>query len=390
MEKYTLIISEKPDAAQRIATALDSKGNPQKLRENGVPYFFAQRDKKLIIVSALGHLYTVMQKEGRRDDFPIFDFVWGPRCLVEKDAKQVRIWIQAISNLARNANAFINACDYDIEGSLIGYCILKYACENKENTAKRMKFSTLTKDELEKAYEMPLSHLDFALVESGKTRHEVDWLYGINLSRALTSAANRYSGRYVTLSTGRVQGPTLTFLAEREKEIQSFVPTLFWGIKAEIEIGGSKYVVEYEKQKIKSKEEVDTVVEACKGKMGEIGEIEITTAQIRSPVPFDLGTLQTESYKLFRYSPRKTMSIAERLYLQALISYPRTSSQKLPTSISYKMILDGLSNEPTYKSLASQLLRKDELKPEEGEKRRPCASGNLSYWQLAGKRTKHS
>jgi DNA topoisomerase-1 len=387
MEKHTLIITEKPDAAERIAVALDNEGKPQKLREKGVPYFVAKRDKKLVIAPALGHLYTVMQVIGRRRDYPVFDFEWVPRYLAEKKAKQIRIWIQTISNLAKNANEFINACDYDIEGSLIGYCILKYACEKKENIAKRMKFSTLTKDELEKAYETPLPHLDFALIEAGKTRHEVDWLYGINLSRALTSAAKHYSGRYTTLSTGRVQGPTLSFLIEREKEIQCFVPTPFWDIKAEAEIDGSKYEVEYERRGIEKREEADAVVEACKGKMGEIKEIEIKKAQIKPPVPFDLGTLQTEAYSVFRYTPRRTMSIAERLYLQALISYPRTSSQKLPATINYKAILTGLSRATVYKSLASQLLRKEEMEPEEGTKEDPAhpaiyPTGNLPDTKL--------
>jgi DNA topoisomerase-1 len=388
MEKYTLIITEKPDAAQRIAVALDDKGKPQKQEENGVPYFVAQRDKKLAIAPALGHLYTIMHAKGGRNDYPIFDFKWVPRYLAEKGAKRIRTWIQTISNLAKNADEFINACDYDMEGSLIGYCILKYACENKEKIAKRMKFSTLTRDELERAYETPLPHLDFALIEAGRTRHEVDWLYGINLSRALTLAANRHSGKYTTLSTGRVQGPTLSFLVEREKEIQCFVPTPFWDIKAEVEIDDSKYEIEYEKQGIEKKEEADAVVEACKGKMGEIKEIEIKKAQIKPPVPFDIGTLQTEAYSLFGYAPRRTMGIAERLYLQALISYPRTSSQKLPTSINYKAILTGLSRATAYKSLASQLLKREELKPEEGAKEDQAhpaiyPTGNLPETELS-------
>jgi len=388
MEKYTLIITEKPDAAQRMAVALDNEGKPQKLTENSIQYFVAQRGKKLVIASALGHLYTVMHKKGGRNDYPVFDFEWVPRHLAEKNAKQIRTWIQTISNLAKNADEFINACDYDIEGSLIGYCILKYACGNRENTAKRMKFSTLTKGELEKAYKTPLPHLDFALIEAGKTRHEVDWLYGINLSRALTSAVSHYSGKYTTLSTGRVQGPTLSFLAEREKEIQCFVPTPYWEIKAEVEINGSKYEIEYEKPRIEKKEEADAVVNACRGKMGEIEEIEVKEAQIKPPAPFDLGTLQTEAYSVFGYAPRRTMGIAERLYLQALISYPRTSSQKLPPTINYKAILTGLSRATAYKSLAAQLLVKEELKPEEGVKEDPAhpaiyPTGNLPEKELS-------
>jgi len=372
MEKYTLIVTEKPDAAERIAKALDLKEKPEKAEENGVPYFIANRDKKLVVVPALGHLYTVVHESGKRSYYPVFSFKWAPRYSAERGAKQTRTWIETISKLAKDADEFIAACDYDIEGSLIGFCILKYACKNKEGMAKRMKFSTLTKDELEKAYEEPLPKLDFPLVEAGKTRHEVDWLYGVNLSRALTLAAKRWSGRYATLSTGRVQGPTLTFLVGREKEIQCFVPTPYWGIKAEAEIRGSAYEVEYERTELEKRAEADAIVEACKGRTGKIEQVEVKKAQQKPPIPFDLGALQTEAYGLFGYTPRRTADIAQRLYLEALISYPRTSSQKLPPVINYKAILTTLGRRPEYKKLASTLLEKRELMPVEGAKEDPA------------------
>jgi len=388
MEKYTLIVTEKPDAAQRIAKALDLEGKPQKIEENGVPYFIAQRNKKLVVVPALGHLYTVIQERGGRNYYPVFNFKWAPRHLAERGAKQVRVWIETFSKLAKDADEFIAACDYDLEGSLIGYCILKYACGDKHSGAKRMKFSTLMKSELEKAYDEPLLHLDFGLIEAGKTRHEIDWLYGVNFSRALTIAAKRWSGRHETLSTGRVQGPTLSFLVGREKEIGCFVPTPYWEIKAEIEIKGSSYEVDYERKVIGKRAEADAIVEKCKGKPGQIEQIEVKKSRQNPPIPFDIGALQTEAYGLFGYTPRRTMDIAERLYLQALISYPRTSSQKLPPIINYKAILKALSQKPPYKNLASHLLEKEELRPVEGKKEDPAhpaiyPTGNLPETELS-------
>jgi len=383
MGKYTLIITEKPNAAQRVAKALDHKEKPKKIEEKGVPYFVAHRgEKKLVVAPALGHLYTIVQTQGKRNYYPIFNFKWAPRYVAERGAKQIRAWIEVFSKLARDADQFIGACDYDLEGSLIGYCILKYACGNKEATAKRMKFSTLMKSELEKSYEEPLPQLDFALIETGKTRHEVDWLYGINLSRALTLAAKRWSGRYATLSTGRVQGPTLRFLVGREKAIRCFVPTPYWDIKAMVEIKGSRYEAEYERKEIEKKVEADTVVEKCRRKIGEIEKINVKNFRQMPPIPFDLGKLQTEAYSLFRYTPRRTAGIAERLYLNALISYPRTSSQKLPPIINYRAILKALGKKPAYRKLASELLEKEELKPREGTKEDPAhpavyPTGNL-------------
>lgn len=368
MGKYTLIVTEKPDAAKRIAEALDLKGKPKKAEDKTVPYFMANRDKPLVVVPALGHLYTVVHEHGRRNYYPVFNYKWAPRYLAEKGAKQIKTWVEVIAKLAENADGFIDACDYDIEGAIIGYTILKYACDNKEKVAKRMKYSTLTKAELEKSYAEQMPHLDFAMIEAGRTRHEVDWLYGVNVSRALTLAANRWSGRYSTLSTGRVQGPTLKFLVARERSILSFVPTPYWSILAEVEIQGVKYLVDYEKKAMEKKADADAVVEACKGKTGQLEKIEEKTMQVTPPIPFDLGSLQSEAYSLFGYTPRRTGDIAERLYLEALISYPRTSSQKLPPVIDYKGILNGLSHEPAYQKLAAGLLEKEKLTPREGPK----------------------
>jgi len=382
LEKYTLIITEKPDAASRIAAALDETGKAKKIVENGVPYYVAKRNTDIVIAPALGHLYTVASEKKSRGQYPVFSYQWVPLYLAKRGATRIRTWLETIAKLARDADAFIDACDYDIEGSIIGYCILKYACGNKENASKRMKYSTLTKEEIEKAYTEALPHLDFALIEAGLTRHEVDWLYGINLSRALTTAAKNYSGRYATLSTGRVQGPTLKFLAARERSIKCFVPTPYWSINATLLIGGAVLEAEYEKKVIEVKEEADAVVNACKGKNGEIENIETKKFQQMPPLPFDLGSLQSEAYRLFRYTPMRTSKIAQRLYLDALISYPRTSSQKLPPAIGYEAILKKLGKTREYHAFAAELLAKSELKPNEGKMEDPAhpaiyPTGNL-------------
>ncbi|MDH7563628.1 MAG: DNA topoisomerase I [Candidatus Bathyarchaeota archaeon] len=372
MSSYCLVITEKPDAARRIALALDTKGKPETHHERHVPYWIAWRNKKLVIVPAIGHLYTVAKEHAGKDPYPIFTFRWVPRHIAERKAKHLARWIEVIAKLATEADMFVDACDYDIEGSIVGYMILKYACRNKENIAMRMKYSTLTNEELEKAYSSLLPQLDFAMVEAGQTRHEIDWLYGINLSRALTIAAKKASGRYATLSTGRVQGPTLKFVALREKAIKSFVPTPYWLVKAQIEITGSFFDAEYEKNPIKSREEADTVLSDCKGRDGKVEEIESKRLHQKPPPPFDLGSLQSEAYKLFKYTPKQTAEIAQHLYLDALISYPRTSSQKLPKTIGYKQILKKLCALPKYNKKALELLAKSELKPLEGVKQDPA------------------
>jgi len=367
LRKTTLIITEKPDAAKRIAFALDSAGKPERKAKNGVPYYHAKRDEDIIVVPALGHLYTVTSAKKGRAEYPVFEFKWVPRYIAERGVARIRTWLKVISELAENADTFMDGCDYDIEGSIIGYCILKYACGGKEDTAKRMKYSTLTPEELENSYEQTLPHLDFALIEAGLTRHEVDWLYGINLSRALTTAAKTHSGYYATLSTGRVQGPTLKFLENRERTIKNFVPTEYWNVKARISLDGAVFNVEYEKNPVETKAEAEAVVESCRGKEATVEKTETQEFLLPPPFPFDLGSLQSEAYRLFRFTPMRTLSIAQRLYLDALISYPRTSSQKLPLSIGCEAILKKLSRRPEYGKLAAELLSKPALKSNEGK-----------------------
>ena len=381
MQKYTLIITEKPDAANRIATALDEKGKTQKSLSNGVPYFRAYRNGEIIVVPAIGHLYTITSKQKGKRNYPIFDYQWVPKYQAERGASHIRGWLKVITKLANNADTFVDGCDFDLEGSIIGYNILKNACGEKQQLAKRMKYSTLTTEELQESYNKLLPNLDFALIEAGLTRHEVDWLYGINLSRALTQAAKAHSGQYATLSTGRVQGPTLRFLEEREKEIQCFVPTPYWKITAKINISGTTVDVEYEKS-LEVLAEATALRDASKTKEGKIETVVVSEFAQPPPVPFDLGALQSEAYKLFRYTPMRTSTILQHLYLDALISYPRTSSQKLPPSIGYKAILKRLGKIPAYSKHTTELLSNPKLKPNEGKKDDPAhpavyPTGNL-------------
>jgi DNA topoisomerase-1 len=383
LRKYTLIISEKPDAANRIAAALDDKGKPMRETDSGVPFFVAKHgDKEIVVASALGHLYTVAGVKKGEWYYPIFNYQWVPRWIAEKNASKIRVWIKVLSKLAENATEFVDACDYDIEGSIIGYSILKYACNGKEKMAKRMKYSTLTREELKESFINLLPQLDFELIEAGLARHEIDWLYGINLSRALTLAAKNGSGTFTTLSTGRVQGPILKYLEIREKNIQVFVPTPFWSITAKISIEDYMFDLEHEKKCIETKSEANDIITTCRVREGKIDNIYVKEFQQKPPVPFDLGTLQSEAYNLFKYTPIQTSKIAQRLYVNTLISYPRTSSQKLPPTIGYRTILKKLSRTAVYQKLAQKLLAQTTLKPNEGTRFDPAhpsiyPTGNL-------------
>jgi len=369
----TLVVTEKPDAALHVAEALSGKSNLKKMNMQGVPFFEVfENGERILVCSALGHLYAVGTDSKERSQYPVWDVSWKPKHLLERGQIRQERWIRAISQIAGQADRFVNACDYDLEGSLIGYTVLKYACNGAERNAYRMKFSTLTSKELQESYSRLAPHLDFSRVEAGMCRHEVDWLYGINLSRALTQSAFKASHRYFTLSTGRVQGPTLSFVVEREREIQCFVPIPFWVIKTTVIVDGKSVDSEFEQSRVSSRQEAKRIVDDCTGKIAVLEKVETYDYNLPPPTPFDLSTLQTEAYRHFGIAPRNALAIAEHLYLNQLISYPRTSSQKLPPSIGYKQILTELCRLESYQPAAAKLLTLERLSPNQGEKHDPA------------------
>src|SRR6266581_382200 len=354
----TLIVCEKPDAAQRVARALDEENLPRKLESQGVPYFECHtKQGQLIVCSALGHLYGVDSKgRSSRRSYPVWDYHWTARHLFDRASTRLARWVQVIGSIAANAERYINACDYDLEGSVIGHTILQYACNGAHTKALRMKFSTMTERELRFAFQKRDSKPESPLVDAGKCRHELDWLYGINLSRLLTESASRQGRGYATLSTGRVQGPTLGFVVEREEEISCFVPVPFWTIDATIAHNSKTYRLQYERDKIFSQAETKGICDECRDALLEVKTLESREIQQYPPYPFDLSSLQSEAYRHFGYSPARTLAFAERLYLDALISYPRTSNQKLPPDIGYRQILQGIASYPDYRPLVAKLI----------------------------------
>ena len=367
----TLIIAEKPNVARKIAYAL-AEGKPVRKTIGKVSYYEFTRDgKKIIVAPAVGHLFSLAPKT-KTYGYPIFDIEWVPVYVAEKGKSYAKDYIKALATLAKRADEFVVACDYDTEGEVIGYTALKYACGVDPSKAKRMKFSALTKKDLLKAWYNLEPTINFGMADAGIARHVLDWYWGVNLSRALTSAIKRASGKWMVLSTGRVQGPTLKFLVEREKEIQNFKPTPYWVIKMLLEKNGEQYTAVYEKERILDENEAKRIVEEAKKGPAFVEKVEVKQQKRNPPVPFDLGTLQREAYSAFGYSPKKTLELAQKLYEKGYTSYPRTSSQKLPKNLNFRSILQNLAKLPEYKPFAHELLGKERLKPVEGKKDDPA------------------
>ncbi|MHA2357149.1 MAG: DNA topoisomerase I [Candidatus Heimdallarchaeaceae archaeon] len=362
---YILGIAEKPQAAQRIARALDEKSKPQLQRIKNVPIYTCQRDnKKIVIAPALGHLFT-LSPISKTWNYPVLDYEWLPSHEVDKKAR-TRNFIDIFKSLSKGAENIIVMTDFDREGEVIGFLILKYLLGREQ--AERMKFSTLTRRDIIEAYEKREKTLDQGFLNSGLIRHYVDWLYGINYSRALSLAMKRVSGKFKTISIGRVQGPTLRSVIDLEDRIELFVPIPYWTIESEVIIENETFKAFYEKSQISNQSDAFKIVDECKSLIGRVKDV-LKEEQSRYPFPpFNLGDLQREAYIHFRFSPNKTLDLAEKLYLKALISYPRTDSQKLPMTLGHKSILQKLEKQSKYAPFASEIINLKKFKPVEGKK----------------------
>ncbi|MFH1978483.1 MAG: DNA topoisomerase I [Candidatus Aenigmatarchaeota archaeon] len=367
---YTLILTEKPSAAERIANSLaDGEVEKNTTRDKVSTYRITRNGKEIVVVSAAGHLLVLSEDSEKTTwKYPVFSVKWKPTYLQKNNAWSKK-YFTTIQEMAKDADEFISATDYDIEGSVIAYNIFRFICNVKDG--KRMKFSTLTKDDLVDAYENASPHLEFPQIEAGLTRHYLDWYFGINMTRALTLSLESVGG-YWTLSTGRVQGPTLTLLEQRQKEIMKFKPVPYWEIELKGILEGKDIVANHVEDKFWEKKRAEKAVENSKGKDAIVESIEKKNQKQSPHVPFDLTSLQRDSYTLFGYTPKQTLDIAQSLYEQAVISYPRTSSQKLPPQIGYKTIIKKLGNQLDYGELVKKLMAKKTLKPIEGNKIDPA------------------
>jgi len=369
----TIIICEKPDACMRISKSLSNGKFLVKESTYGVKYYeFKRGREKFISVAAVGHLFNLKQK-GKGWYYPMFDLEWIPsfkaRAISAFSEKYYRT-IEEVVSKHKNAK-FISAADYDNEGSLIAYNILRFICNT--NNAKRMKFSTLAKPDLIKSYETMEKKIDWQNIEAGLARHFLDYYYGINTSRALTLAIKKHAKRFSLLTAGRVQGPTLVMLAEKEKKISKFKPKPYWELKMGLMVGKNKITAEYENKKITNKKLAEKIFKECKkSKVAVIESVVKKKYKQSPPVPFNITSLQTDAYRYFGYSPRQTMQIAQKLYSSAYLSYPRTSSEKIPGSIDPVSILKALGKIKMYKKLVDKILAMKEIIPNEGKRIDPA------------------
>ena len=348
-----LIITEKHDAAKRIAQILAGT-KPKSQRVGGVDtYRFDDR----IVLGLSGHIVGV--------DYPAGYNNWQKvNC---KDLIRANIVVRpiqdkiisALRSLGKEADSVTIATDFDREGELIGVEALKIAqSENPGLRADRVRYSAITKEEIQKAFDSP-EKVDFDLAASGEARQIIDLVWGAALTRYISITSGRLGKEF--LSVGRVQSPTLALIVDREREIQAFIPRSYWEIFADLE---KELQVQHAQGRIWEKAEVDRIVKNL-GPDGVVKSIEKKPRYDKPPAPFDTTSFISAASGI-GFSAANSMRIAEWLYINGFISYPRTDNTVYPPSIDLRA-LTALFTKGAFAEEAKKLL-KGKMVPTRGKR----------------------
>ena len=329
-----LIVAEKKSVGQEIANILNCRE-----KVDG-----ARKGDNDIVTWARGHLVGLCNpediddkyKEWKSEDLPIFPEPF--RLQVSKDGEKqfniVKAWM-----LDPEIDSVVCATDAGREGELIfRYIYLLAGCTKP---VERLWISSLTYSAIKKGFENLKSSSEYdALYQSARCRSEADWLIGMNGSRAF-AIANEKRG----LSVGRVTSPTLAILVERELEIRDFKPEKYCELI--ISYGGWEgRMVNQEREddpETRSRFSLDQKIKLQSFAVGNHTEARVIFAEsIEETFPplqlYDLTSLQRDANRLYNYSSKYTLDMAQNLYEKKAITYPRTDSRYLSTDINSTLI----------------------------------------------------
>jgi DNA topoisomerase-3 len=340
-----LVIAEKPSVGQDLAKVLP--GPFQKHTGAGDKTARWLEGPEHIISWAVGHLVQLAEpdeyddkfKKWRMADLPIVPSKFKLVVRDERSQKQMSV----VQSLLRreDVDRVINACDAGREGELIFAYLYEYARSDKP--VERLWLSSMTDAAMREALGQlrPGAELE-SLREAAKSRSEADWIVGMNATRAATiRLRSSFDG---AVSLGRVQTPTLAIIARREEEIRAFVPEKYWLVDARFATDDRRT---YEGRwhmalddeavtgpRITSAEAAAAVVDAVRGRRGEITKLDKAKRTEKAPLLYDLTSLQREANTRYGFSARRTLSAAQRCYEEhKALTYPRTSSRFLTSDM---------------------------------------------------------
>ncbi|AKU06806.1 MULTISPECIES: DNA topoisomerase I [Haloferax] len=366
-----LIITEKDNAARRIADILSGETASAE-RMNGVNVY-KWGGKRCIGLS--GHVVGVdfpPEYNDWRDVEPV-ELIGAP---VEKHPTQENI-VAALRRLARRAGTVTIATDYDREGELIGKEAYELVRDvNEDVPVDRVRFSSITKREVTEAFENP-DDLDFNLAAAGEARQIIDLVWGAALTRFLSLSARQLGNDFI--SVGRVQGPTLKLIVDREREIEAFDPEDYWELFSKLtkdaDGDAESFEAQYfyldddgtEAERIWDEESAESAYQTLLGvESAEVASVNRRTRTDTPPAPFNT-TQFIRAAGSIGYSAQRAMSIAEDLYTAGYITYPRTDNTVYPDDLDPRELLGAFEGDRRFKEDAESLLEQEEIEPTEGD-----------------------
>lgn len=283
---------------------------------------------------------------------------------IEKLPKEKDI-IRSLKNLAKKSDEIIIATDFDREGELIGADALSCIKEvNDTAPIARARYSAITKEEINHAF-THLVELDTNLAQAGESRQDIDLIWGAVLTRFLTIV--KFAGYGNVRSSGRVQTPTLALIVARERERMAFIPEDYWVIKGSFVHDDFEFTSPHATARFKNEADADKVMQDVAGQThATVAKIEKKHRRVQPPVPFNTTSLMAAASSE-GISPARTMRLAESLYMDGYISYPRVDNTVYPSSLDYADILKRISANPAYRPYAQELLAKKTLKATRGK-----------------------
>jgi len=337
-------IAEKPSVAREIAKVL--KANT---RHDG--YF---EGNGYAVTYTFGHLCTLFEPNDYKPYWKKWDLNNLPmlpekfNIKVNKDSgiqKQFKI----IKGLFEQAEVVINCGDAGQEGELIQRWVMMEAGYKGE--IQRLWISSLTEEAIKEGFKNLKPSEDYdQLFYAGYSRAIGDWLLGMNATRLYTL---KYGKDRQVLSVGRVQTPTLAMVVERYQSILNFKPQLYW----ELQTTYKNTLFRYEEGRFLSKEAGTIVAEKVKEQDFEVSKIEKKKGKEYAPKLFDLTGLQVYCNTRFGLTAEQTLNIAQKLYEQKLITYPRVDTTFLPNDV-YPKVPNILKQLSKYEVLCQPLLNK--------------------------------
>ncbi|MDD1768814.1 MAG: DNA topoisomerase I [Methanomassiliicoccales archaeon] len=353
-----LVISEKANAAVRIATIL-SNGSMKRRNLYGVPIFhFESGDDETDVVGLRGHILELDYSEDLNDWHKVdpADLVYA----VPEKKVVARNIIGTLRKLASESDQIIIATDFDREGELIGLETVEQL-DVDPSKVKRARFSALTKQEIDTAFSS-LAEPDRRLAESAECRQIVDLAWGASLTRFISIASKQVGTNF--LSVGRVQSPTLSLVVDKNKEILEFVKKPYWEVLARLE-KNVQFTGIHRENPFWELKAAENVVSACE--MSKTGRVTTFSREERDeypPPPFNTTMMLAEANRL-GLSASRAMSVAEDLYTSGFISYPRTDNTVYPKSLYLRGVLERLK-ESEFRKEAEELLSQKQLRPSRG------------------------